>query len=396
MSAIKGRSPFSPGQPIGPEAFTGRGTLVERIRQRGIGQVRAGKSVAMFVQGEYGIGKSSVARYGLSMAQKLGGLLGIYVSLGRAQSMDDFGAEFLEATVQTGVRSHLPEDKIKDWLGRYIKQVKLLGVEIDVKALRDDAGKFTSPRAVLNLLRETLRRLDARGRGVFLILDEINGISANPLFAHFLKDLIDINAIDDDPVPLLLMLCGTEARRFDLIRSHRPVDRIFDVLSVGPMADGEIREFYEAAFRSAQMTIDPAALDLFVHYSGGLPKVMHEIGDAAYFLDLDAKVDLDDARKAIEQAAFEVGRKYVEPEVVDALKSRSYRSLLDKLASIEGDEFTRDALVAESTDDEARKVDNFLRRLKKLNVIRPGESPGEYAFNVRMFHAYLSLRRLDR
>ena len=45
-----------------------------------------------------------------------------------------------------------------------------------------------------------------------LILDEINGISANPLFAHLIKDLIETNAAARNPVPLLLMMCGVEAR----------------------------------------------------------------------------------------------------------------------------------------------------------------------------------------
>ena len=59
-------------------------------------------------------------------------------------------------------------------------------------------------------------------------------------------------------------------------------------------------------------------MDNLVYYSGGLPKIMHEIGDAAYYINQDSQINLDDAMQAIEQAADEVGRKYVEPQVVDA------------------------------------------------------------------------------
>ena len=38
------------------------------------------------------------------------------------------------------------------------------------------------------------------------------------------------------------------------------------------------------------------------------------------------------------------------------------------------------------------KLDNFLRRLKKLNVIRQGDVPGEYVFNVKLYQVYLTLK----
>ena len=43
------------------------------------------------------------------------------------------------------------------------------------------------------------------------------------------------------------------------------------------------------------------------------------------------------------------------------------------------------------TEAELRKLDNFLRKMRKLNVIRPGDIPGEYVFNVRMVRVYIWL-----
>ena len=349
----------------------------------------------MFVQGEYGIGKSSVARYCLSVAHKEGRLLGLYVTLGQAESLEDFASALLEAIVRTSSKLATPGEEVKGFLGKYIKQVELFGVELNTSVLREDASKLTSPRAILNLLGETLKRLGKdQLAGVFLILDEINGICANPLFAHFLKDLVDTNAVEDNVVPMLLMLCGTENRRFDLIKSHLPVGRIFDVLSIDPMDGPEIREFFQRAFYSVQTEVSPVALDFFVRYSGGLPKIMHEIGDAAYFLDDDSKIDRDDALAAIRQAADEVGRKYVEPGVIDALKSKAYHTMLDKLSKLGKERFTRDELVAETTEEESKKLDNFLQRLQKLEVIRAGDFLGEYIFNVKLFQVYLTLKTL--
>ena len=66
-------------------------------------------------------------------------------------------------------------------------------------------------------------------------MDEINGIAGNPQFAHFLKGLVDTNAMSGKPLPLLLVLCGVEERRRKLIQCYKPVERLFDIISVENM-----------------------------------------------------------------------------------------------------------------------------------------------------------------
>ncbi len=78
----KGRSPFYPGQPVPVELFVGREALIERLMERGVGQVIAGKPMAFYVQGEYGIGKSSLARFTQWLAAKDQQVYGIYAALG--------------------------------------------------------------------------------------------------------------------------------------------------------------------------------------------------------------------------------------------------------------------------------------------------------------------------
>lgn len=81
----KGKSPFYPGQPVPVELFVGRKAQIDRILQRGVGQVAAGKPISMFIQGEYGVGKSSIANYVQRIAEKRHGLFPIYASLGGAR-----------------------------------------------------------------------------------------------------------------------------------------------------------------------------------------------------------------------------------------------------------------------------------------------------------------------
>lgn len=96
----KGRSPFYPGQPVPPEFFVGRDDLVQTLMRRGAGQVAAGKPVAFFIQGEYGIGKSSLATYAQAGAANKFDLHSIYVSVGGAKTVEDV-ARMVSETVRS-------------------------------------------------------------------------------------------------------------------------------------------------------------------------------------------------------------------------------------------------------------------------------------------------------
>jgi hypothetical protein len=236
----KGRSPFYPGQPVPVELFVGRTKQINRILQRGVGQVAAGKPVAIFVQGEYGIGKSSIAQYVQAAAQvgrQEDSLYGIYATLGGAKTIQDVAAIVLEATLQAGAYEHTKSEKIRDWLGKYIGEQSLFGVKVNLTALKEDAPALSTPFGMLRFLGETLERLKGTGtKGLFLVLDEINGITADPQFAQFIKGLVDANAASPQPLPLLLMLCGVEERRRDMIGAHQSVDRIFDIIDIERMS----------------------------------------------------------------------------------------------------------------------------------------------------------------
>lgn len=397
MSGIesKGRSPFYPDQPVPVELFRGRAAQIEHILQRGVGQVAAGKPVTMFVEGEYGIGKSSLAAFTQWRAEMEYGLHGIYAPLGAARGLDGVAEQILTATARSGAFQPVRGEKIRNWLAKFIGQQQLFGFTLNLAALKTEAPTLRSAGNLLQFLGEAIARLKDTGvRGVFLILDEINGVTGDRSFAHFLKGLVDANALSRPPVPLLLMLCGVEERRRELIALHEPVGRIFDAVTVGRMTDDEMRAFYRDSFASAAMKADEDALRLMITYAAGFPKIMHLIGNAAYWSDRDGVVDKDDATAAVTQAAHEVGRKYVDQQVYRVLRSKDYQSILAKIGKLSpyATSFTKAEVVAGLTDSEKRKFDNFIRRMRALKVLRPGDARGEYVFIVRMLRLYLWLQ----
>jgi len=393
----KGRSPFFPDQPVPVELFSGRQAQIDYLMSRAVGQVTHGKPVTVFLEGEYGIGKTSIARFIQWTAERQKGLIGIYATLDRAESLDDVGASILEATLRTGIYNPKLGEKIRNGMAKYVGQQLLFGsFTLHAEALKKDAPNIT--RGLLPFLKEILDRVRDDGiQGVFLVLDEINGIVNNPKFAYFLKSLVDSNAavsLEKPSLPLLLMLCGIEDRRRELIAHHEPVSRIFDIVQIERMNKEEMNGFFKKAFESVHMTVDEDAMNRMTHYAAGFPKIMHLIGNAAYWSDRDGRIDLTDASMAVMNAAEEVGKRYVDQQVYAALRSPDYRSILNKIARMGPNEmnFKKTEVASGLTDAEKKKFHNFLRKMKSLNVLRSGDIAGEYIFDVKIVRLYIWLQ----
>jgi len=386
----KGQSPFYPGQPVPVELFVGRQEQLDRIIKRGVGQVERGKPISIFVQGEYGIGKSSIARYVQFLAAEKHGLVPIYASLSPSQTPADLAARIIEGTMHSGQIHPSRGEKIKTWLAKYIGKQELFGFSVNLEVLRSDASKIASVHGVLDFLGQALEK-SAGANGVFLVLDEINGLANEPWFAQMIKSLVDTNALAHKPLPLLLMICGTEEKRRRLIENHQPVERIFDVIDIEPLSEGEMREFFQRAFELAGTKVLDEGMLVLTSYSAGVPKVMHLIGDWAYWSDQDLVIDQDDALTAVVEAAEDFGRKYVDQQVLAALRSQDYRSILSKITS--GNRFLKQDVEQGLDDSERKKFNNFLQKMKTLKVLRSGDVKGEYIFNMGLVRLYLSMQR---
>lgn len=231
-------------------------------------------------------------------------------------------------------------------------------------------------------------------------MDEINGVAGNPRFAHFLKGIVDSNAaisLEKPTVPLLLMVSGVEERRRQLISHHESVGRIFDVVTIGQMTVEEMNEFFLKAFESAHISVDRDALDMMTSQAAGFPKVMHLIGNAAYWVDRDGRIDKDDAFIALVTAADEVGKRYVDQQVYRALHGADHHSILAKIAGMGLTmSFMKRDVAKGLTETEKRKFNNFLQKMKRLRVLRAGDVQGEYVFNVRMVRFYIWMQSIRK
>ncbi len=133
---MKGKSPFYPGQPVPVELFVGRSEQIERIMTRGVEQVASRKPVTMFIQGEYGIGKSSIAGFTQWLAENKHGLHGIYAPLGGCRGLGDLPAAILQAVLRSGAFDPKKSEKVRSWLAHYIGRQELFGLTLNFEALK--------------------------------------------------------------------------------------------------------------------------------------------------------------------------------------------------------------------------------------------------------------------
>ncbi len=389
----KGQSPFYPGLPVPVDLFVGRKTEIQRI-SRAASQVATGKPQAVFIMGEYGIGKTSLAKYSSVLAEEKYKLLSYHVMLGGKDSLDEMTASVVQTIIQSKISKPTVAEKIQDFLSTYIGEQSLFGISIKLDKLKKDSPDIRE--GFLAFLGEIYKRIQDEYNGIILVFDEINGISNQSKFAQFIKSMVDENAISASPLPLLLILCGTDEKYRTIVEKHQPVERIFEISQIEIMSNEESNEFFLNAFNKVDMKLDENALKILSKYSGGLPKLLHLLGEAAFWITDSNFINKDVAQRAVVAASEEVGRKFVDQQVYKALQSQDYHRILKKIAEDRLElSFKKSDIVKKLNENEKRKFDNFIQRMKKLNVITQRQR-GEYIFRDWLTRTYIYMKSLDK
>ena len=387
----KDYSPFTPGQPIAPEFFVGRTEQVRALLDR-IYRTLSGRLEVVFIGGERGIGKTSLAQFVRWYVEQELKIVGAYVHLG--------GVRGIEETVRRSIERIVQESMGKSWyqrlrdLVKYIRQVDLFGVTLEFQPPPDLLS--TAVRHFPQTLQQLFNALRGNAKGLLLVWDDINGLAQNKEFADWLKSVVDETAMAKIPVSIVLV--GLEEMRVALIRNNESLARLIFPLSIPLWSESECSQFFREAFKRVNVQVKDEALDMMVDFSGGHPALAHEIGDAVFRVDDDGVIDNGDAIKGIGLAAEIVGLKYLEPQVYREIRSERYRKILRILASDPQNwSFKRANIIQRLNQNERRVFDNFLRRMQRLGIIEPDEEGGRGAYRFRnllhFFYFGLEARR---
>lgn len=388
-------SPFTPGRPVSAESFTGRKKQVEAL----LAMVRRARKKQLqvgWISGERGIGKSSLAAFVGSLAERNEYAVVAHVHLGDARNLEDLVREaYVQILKDTETRSW--GKAIWDAFGERVERVGLWGVDIRLKATPDDLPTAASMFA--DTLGHTLKTAGKDRKVLVLILDDINGLADNPDFSHWIKSMVDSEATSKKENPVCLIFVGFDERRWAMMKHNPSVGRVFHpIIDITPWESEEREDFFRKPFEKHHVVIGDEEIRFLAHYSGGLPVVAHEIGHAVWEIAEDNKVGSLAVREGVLEAADRFGRRFLQRGVIEALHSEKYRSILRKTArglDLSKIEFSKDQLQSLAfTDDEKNNLNNFLRRMVKLGAIVP-DKHGVYRFVTWMHRLYFFLAATD-
>ncbi len=389
---MKDYSPFTPGVPVPIEFFIGRVAELQEIIKMAGKSASLGSLERIFVLGERGMGKSSLCRMAIAIAEEKYDMLGLHVYLGGVTSLEEMIRRVFERLLQKS-RDRSWFQAVKGFLGNHVRQVDLFGVSLEFTASSEDLKRSISDFPFV--LRNLLERLKPEKKGLILILDDLNGLSGSDAFANWLKSFVDEVATSEEPIPLLLMLAGLPERRRELINSQPSLDRVFDLVQVKRFTKEESSEFFKQTFSKVSMTVDSESLNLLCIFSGRYPVFMHEIGDAVFKADEDNNINRQDAVLGIIRAAQTIGAKYIEPKVLDTIRSDLYKGILQKIVTDPFERiFIKQDLLNRISPAESKVLNNFLQKMKKLGVIhQPIEVPrGQYEFTSELYSLFFWLQ----
>jgi len=378
-------SPFSPGQPVPAEFFVGRIEEIERLRSMVMGALNNRFKVG-FVTGERGIGKSSLVSFVRHLVDREQAVAGCHVFLGGVRELPEMVRRTFDRLLKDSIEKPW-HSKVREFFGQHVREVGLFGISMELSLTPQDLSMITHD--FVPSVRRLLDRLSGDRRALLLILDDINGLASSVDFANWLKSIVDEIATSEQGLAMCLLVVGLEERRQELIRVQPSLARVFELIEIKPWTDEEVHEFYGKAFENASDTVSRKDIDLMVQFTGGLPVLAHEIGDAIWRAAQKADIGHDDVWTGIVNAAEVVGRKLLEPQVFQALRSNRYRSILRKMADRPMElQFRRQDLSARLTADEKKVMDNFLRRMKDLGALVSDEQTGRGGYRfVNQLHA---------
>ena len=181
------------------------------------------------------------------------------------------------------------------------------------------------------------------------------------------------------------MLISLPEKRERIIHFQPSLMRIFRGITIDKLTDEEVSNFILRAFDKVNIKVEEEAIELMVRYSGGLPILMQEIGDATYLIDDDQKITYKDALSGIISAAENVRKKYLDPKVYKAIKSKRYRTILKKLARQPYSRtFKKKEIEAKLTEAERKVFNNFLKRMRELGIIERDIEEGRGLIDLSM------------
>lgn len=389
-ASIFPESPFEPGHHVSPDNFKGREEDIAKIIRYMPKIINRGIPEHFFVIGKRGMGKTSFVKFVGNKVEEDFHMLSIYLNNEGRDSIEDLIQLILETIFKELDKTKKGRKTIEKFFTS-INEIKLPGVGISLE------NKPEFVRDVKNNFSEFLLNISSSlndYEGLFLIIDDINGLSKTPEFPNWYKGLSETIDFSGKKVPIAFTLVSYR-ENFNRLTEHNPsFSRIFHIIEIDHLNDEDIKTFFVENFEKADIAFeDEKSLQEMVYYSWGMPLAMQQIGEETFWNVKNGIITEEIVLNGILNAAIEIGKKQISL-ILDLIENDEYDNILLKLGKYKLIEFEKEELAELLCEDENEILDDFLNQMKELNILEHvGRKINErYTFTNRLYFVYFLIK----
>lgn len=395
-------NPFQPNKIVNPGMFVGRLEEIEKIEHY-LFQAKSGNAQNFFIEGERGIGKSSLLHYvsriatnhiSLPDGQRFNFLL-ISVDMGGVTHQTDIvraiarelkGAVGREQAIKEGARA----------VFEFLTSWEILGVRYHKE--RDNFDPDEAKDDLVEQLANVATNDGLGFDGVLLLIDEADAPPIEAGFGEFLKSVSErLTRRGCDKVAF--GLAGLPVALTKMRETHESSPRMFTILQLDPLEVDERKRAIQIGLEFANeknkefTSISEEALDSLADLSEGYPHFVQQFSYSAFEADTDLEISEEDVRHGAyaENGAIEqLGKKYFSEAYFGKINSDDYRKVLNAMAEY-GDGWVSRRQIIHETKIKESTINNALRSLKEKNIIIVDESrQGFYRLPTKSFSAWIN------
>lgn len=401
-------NPFRPNNMVNPAMFVGRVDELKTIEQC-LFQTKNGNPQHFIVQGERGIGKSSLFLYVERLAQ--GGItaftgekfkfLVVSTDLGGCDTPMSVIRKLGRGLKQSLTTHEAARERAKDFL-TWLLNWEILGVRFHKEAIDIDTEEAAEEFVIK--LSEFCQQSDGFLDGIVILIDEADGPTAQAGLGALLK-LLTERLARRGCNRVLFGLAGLPVLLGKLRESHESSPRLFETMLLEALEVSERKRVVSIGLSEAkkkngyEVIITAEAADFLADLSEGYPHFVQQFAYCAFDQDTDNQIDEEDVGEGAFKeggALSQLGDKFFNDMYHARISSEDYRRVLDAMAE-HGDTWVSRATIISESGVTETKVNNALQALKSKEVILQDEKRrGHYRLPTNSFAAWINAIRAAR
>lgn len=232
-------NPFLPGHPISPDSFFGRKEDIAKITRYFPRVINQGIPEHFFITGKRGMGKTSFVKYVAKIAEDEYNMFPVYINNEGTNTIDELITKLLDKLFNEFNKTNKGIEFIDSFFSRF-EGINVNGVGFTFRQQPDIVVNVKDN--FIEFLTDICDNLDSYN-GIFIIIDDVNGLSETPEFANWYKALFETLEFYEEFVPISFTLITYPAKFDQLCEQNPSFSRMFNLITMDKLEDEEVRDF---------------------------------------------------------------------------------------------------------------------------------------------------------